>query len=247
MNQHINQMDLHTHTIASGHAYSTLTEMAKAASQIPGLRLLGITDHAPGIPGAPQPIYFANLSVVPHEMFGIRLLFGSEINITDYDGALSLPERYINMLDFGIAGIHQHCYTPGTVEQNTAAVIGAISHPHIHLISHPDDGSVPLDYKAVVLAAKEHHTLLEVNNNSIRCESPNRPDVRKNVLTMLSLCKQYEVPVVMSSDAHFQTDIGNVSSSLSVLRQAAFPDELIMNYDMEKMLKYIGISEIFAS
>lgn len=247
MNQHINQMDLHTHTTASGHAYSSLTEMAKAASEIPGLKLLGITDHAPGIPGAPQPIYFANLSVVPHEMFGIRLLFGSEINITDYNGALSLPERYIQMLDFCIAGIHKHCYTPGTIEQNTAAVIGAISHPHIHLISHPDDGSVPLDYKAVVLAAKEHHTLLEVNNNSIRSDGPSRPDVKQNVLTMLSLCKQYEVPVVMSSDAHFHTDIANFDHCLPLLQQAAFPDELIINYNMEKMLKYIGIDGIFKS
>ena len=33
-------MDLHTHTVASGHAYCTLREMAKAASD-KGLELLG--------------------------------------------------------------------------------------------------------------------------------------------------------------------------------------------------------------
>ena len=43
-------LDVHTHTVASGHAFSTLQEMAAAASE-KGLKLLGITEHAPGIPG----------------------------------------------------------------------------------------------------------------------------------------------------------------------------------------------------
>ena len=42
-------LDLHTHTVASGHAYSTVQEMAKAAAD-KGLKLLGITEHAQGIP-----------------------------------------------------------------------------------------------------------------------------------------------------------------------------------------------------
>lgn len=234
-------MDLHTHTVASGHAYATITEMAKAASEIPGLKLLGITDHAPGIPGAPEPIYFANFDAVPRDMFGIRLLLGSEVNILDYDGKLSLSDRYLNYLDFGIAGIHQHCYTPGTVRQNTSAIIGAIRHPRIHVISHPDDGSVPIDYKAVVLAAKENHTLLEVNNSSISGESPSRPNVRENVLRMLLLCKEYDVPVLMSSDAHFTTEIAQIGHCLSVIKEADFPEKLIMNYDVGKMLKYVGL------
>ena len=43
-------LDLHTHTVASGHAYSTVQEMAKAAAD-KGLKLLGNTEHAQGIPG----------------------------------------------------------------------------------------------------------------------------------------------------------------------------------------------------
>ena len=41
-------MDLHTHTVASGHAYNTIYEMARSASER-GLSLLGITDHGPAI------------------------------------------------------------------------------------------------------------------------------------------------------------------------------------------------------
>ena len=45
------ELDVHTHTIASGHAYATITEMASAASR-QGLKLLGITEHTKGIAGS---------------------------------------------------------------------------------------------------------------------------------------------------------------------------------------------------
>lgn len=51
------ELDVHTHTIASGHAFSTLQEMAQAAAG-KGLKVLGITEHSPGIPGTCHSIYF---------------------------------------------------------------------------------------------------------------------------------------------------------------------------------------------
>ena len=56
-------MDLHTHTIASGHAYNTLYEMVHAAASR-GLGLLGVTEHGPRIPGACHPFYFINFNGV---------------------------------------------------------------------------------------------------------------------------------------------------------------------------------------
>ena len=116
-------LDVHTHTVASGHAFSTLQEMAAAASE-KGLKLLGITEHAPGIPGTCSPIYFRNLHVVPRRIYGVELLLGAELNIIDYKGTIDLGEEYFPMLDIRIAGIHSLCYKPGTVEQNTEAMIG---------------------------------------------------------------------------------------------------------------------------
>jgi len=45
-------MDLHTHTIASGHAYSTLKENIDEAKN-KGLKILGTSDHSYAMPGAP--------------------------------------------------------------------------------------------------------------------------------------------------------------------------------------------------
>lgn len=45
--------DLHTHTVASTHAYSTLQEMVTAASEM-GLSAIAVTDHGVEMPGAPK-------------------------------------------------------------------------------------------------------------------------------------------------------------------------------------------------
>ena len=66
-------LDLHTHTVASGHAYSTVQEMAKAAAD-KGLKRLGITEHAQGIPGTCDEIYFHNMRIIPRKMYGIDLM-----------------------------------------------------------------------------------------------------------------------------------------------------------------------------
>ena len=50
-------LDVHTHTLASGHAYNTMREMAKAASE-KGLEILGITEHAVSMPGTCGAFYF---------------------------------------------------------------------------------------------------------------------------------------------------------------------------------------------
>ena len=62
-------IDAHTHTVASGHAYSSLQEMAKAAAD-KGLEVLGITEHGPKVPGTCPQLYFKNMFVVPHRIKG---------------------------------------------------------------------------------------------------------------------------------------------------------------------------------
>lgn len=231
------QLDVHTHTIASGHAYGTITEMARAAAD-KGLKLLGITEHAKGIPGTCDNFYFVNLGVLPRQMFGIEVMFGSEINIIDYEGHLSMEQKFIDCLDLRIAGIHRFCYRWGDIEQNTSAVIGAIKNPDIDIISHPDDSRTPLDYERVVHAAKEYHTLLEINNNALK--SRTRQNVFENDCRILELCKKISQPVILGSDAHYMTDIANYELAEKAVKATGFPDELIMNYDVDRFKAFIA-------
>lgn len=230
-------LDVHTHTVASGHAFSSLQEMVDAAAE-KGLQILGITEHAPGIPGTCAPIYFRNLHVVPRHIKGVELLLGVELNIIDYKGTVDLDEAMLKMLDIRIAGLHSLCYTPGTVEENTDAVIGAIRNPYVNIISHPGDGTALLQFEPIVLAAKESGTLLEINNSSL---NPVRHKVmaRKNNLEILRLCKQYEMPVILGSDAHISYDIANYCWIYELLQLAEFPEKLILNDKPEQFKAFI--------
>lgn len=232
-------IDAHTHTVASGHAYSSLQEMARAAAE-KGVQYLGITEHGPSIEGTCPLLYFKNMFVVPREMYGVRLLMGCEVNILDTEGHLDLNEEYLNRLDIGIAGIHAVCWKGGTKEENTRGMLNVIRHPKIHIISHPGDGSAELDFEQLVIAAKEAHTLLEINNHSLA------PERKKQVAwdnnrELLRLCKQHHVPLILGSDAHISFQIADYSRILPLLEEIDFPDELVMNYWPEQFFSYLSL------
>lgn len=222
------KLDVHSHTIASGHAFGTVSEMAAAAAES-GFELFGITEHAKGIPGTCTDIYFKNLRVLPRQLYGIEMMFGSEINIIDYNGRLSLDNELMEeFLDIRIAGIHELCYKIGDEEQNTAAYLGAMKHPLVDIISHPDDGRIPIDYKALVMGAKETKTLLEVNNSSL-CPESFRVNARENYFMMLDLCRKHNVPVIVNSDAHTPYAVGDLNEAKALLSEVDFPEELVVN------------------
>lgn len=231
-------LDVHTHTIMSGHAYSTLQEMVAAAQQ-KGLDILGITEHAPGIPGTCDPIYFRNLHVVPRQMGSLRLLLGAELNILDTSGTIDLDETIYPLLDLRIAGIHLLCWQGGTIEENTQGMVNAIRNPWTHIITHPGDGTAELLFEPIVLAAKETNTLLEINNSSLNPVRGKQKALANN-LEILRLCKHYEVPVILGSDAHFSASIADYGFVFPLLQETEFPDGLIVNYDTRQFLEYIS-------
>ena len=97
--------DLHTHTLASTHAYSSLTEMVRAASER-GLYAIAITDHGKAMPGSPRDWYFGNLREVPLRYRGVLTLAGMEANVLDFEGRLDLEPGDARALDWVVASIH---------------------------------------------------------------------------------------------------------------------------------------------
>lgn len=230
-------IDTHTHTLASGHAYSTMNEMIQAAKD-KGLKYLGITEHAPKMPGTCHIFYFENLKVVPRQYEDLTLLLGAEANILDTDGTLDLYDDLLNRLDIIIASLHNPCYQNGTAMENTNAYLGAMKNSKVAIIGHPDDGRIPVDYEVLVREAKKHHVALEVNNSSL---SPNsfRSNARENAMTYLSLCKEQGVPIIYGSDAHICYDVANFTFAKEVTDAVAFPKELIINYNQNLIDEYI--------
>ena len=228
--------DVHTHTIASGHAYGTIREMAQAASE-KKLEILGLTEHAPGIPGTVDPFYYMNLQVIPRTIYGVRIMHGCEINVLN-DGTLSLEERFISKLDYAIAGIHSLCYQDEGRTRNTENIASCMRNPKVKFISHPDDDHTPLDYEALVRAARETGTALELNNSSLGKEDQRLNCVR-NYRTMLALCMQYEVPVIVSSDAHDPSAVGSFALARAMLESLSFPESLVLNTNAQRLTDFL--------
>ena len=230
-------LDIHTHTLVSGHAYNTIMEMVQAAAE-KGLELLGITDHAPEMPGGPHLFYFNNLKVMPREINGMPVLFGTEVNIMDYNGKLDLPESTLKQMDVVIASLHTPCIKAGSMQENTRAVVAALRNPYVNIIGHPDDGRYPVDMEQVVAAAKEEHKLLELNNHSLD-PSGSRVGAEENDTLMLKYCMKYQQPVIMGSDAHCIWDIRNHDLAVDLIKKAGFPEELVVNRSTDEFMTYI--------
>lgn len=230
-------LDIHTHTLASGHAYGTIREMAQAASDR-GLAMLGISEHAPGIPGTVDPFYYNNLRVVPRNLYGVKIVHGCEINVLQ-DGSLSLNQQYIDMLDYALVGIHRQCYVNAGRSENTANLINCMQNPKVFFVSHPDDDHTPLDYEKLVQAAKRYHVALEVNNSSLK-KKIKRLNCVSNYETMLYWCLQYQVPIIVSSDAHDPSAVGDFSLAQQLIDENRFDEKLILNTDLNTFQDFIG-------
>lgn len=228
--------DVHMHTIMSGHAFGTLREMAAAAAERK-LQLIGVTEHAPGIPGTCDPIYFRNLVDAPRLLSGVEILHGSEVNLLE-KGELSLNRRHLDCLDYAIVGIHGLCYENAGKIKNTEWLLKAMEDPKVRFVSHPDDDKFPLDYAALVAGAKERNVALELNNSSLRKPSL-RPNCVENYKTMIPLCMEQGVPIIVNTDSHDPGTVGDFTLALKLLSQIEIKGELILNTNTEKLKAFL--------
>ncbi len=233
-------IDMHTHTISSGHAYSTLHENVQFAKKH-GIKILGLSDHGPDMPGGPALYYFDNLKVIPKEIDGVRILKGMEANIRDINGNLDeLDPVALPRMDYLIASLHAPCIKSSSKEDNTKAILNAMDKEKVKIIGHPDDSIYPLEYESIVKKAKEKNILLEVNNSSL---SPNtfRKGARENIKEYLNLCKKHQVKIIMGTDSHICYDIGIFKYAEEIIEECDFPKELVINYWEDQIIEFFNI------
>lgn len=231
-------IDIHTHTIASGHGYSTIHEMAEAAIK-KGIEILGITEHGPNMTGSCKSFYFKNLKLVERDAFPpLKLMLGAELNIMDFKGSVDLSQAIMDTLDILIASLHPKCITAGTEEENTDAYINTIKSAPVHVIGHPDDGHYPVNYRKLAKEASDAGVILEVNNSSF-IPTTYRVNTWENCGEMLKWCKEYGTYVIAGSDAHFESLVGRHNLAMDLLKSVDFPEELILNDKDDKFIEII--------
>ena len=230
------EIDTHTHTVISGHAWSTLSENVFAARQ-KGLKGICLTEHGPEMQGGAPSYTPLSQTMVPEEIDGIRIYKGIEANIIDFYGRMDISDEYLSYCEFVIASIHRPVLDGGTIEQNTYAYVKALQNPHVDTLGHPEDPKVPCDLESIIKEAIKQNKLLEMNNNSL---SAIRTGSRSSLVKYIKLCKQMQARVCVASDAHFYNMVGNVSPIMGLLDELQYPPELIVNLTLKNFEEYLS-------
>lgn len=229
-------LDIHTHSVASGHGtHDTITSMAKSAAER-SLKVLGISDHGPKTAGSGSISYFRNLNLAPRSRFGVSLLYGVELNILNEKGDVDLEDSILASLDYALISMHPPVFRD--TSDCTDAYINAMKHPRVRFLGHPDDGRFPVDYEKLLSACAEHHVYPEINNASLMPDAY-RHNGCQNSMQILSICRKMRLPVLLSSDSHGSEHIGDMKFIIPLLKESDFPAELIINSSVRVLMELL--------
>ena len=203
--------DLHVHTFASGHAFNTIWELASYARKN-NIEAIGILDHGPNMEGTLHVGYFKMLKRLPKKIEGVRIIPGCEANVIDLKGNIDLPLSLQEELVLVAVGLHKRTPFPEKtdIKQNTEALIQAIQKNRIHMIAHPYRLDFPIDIEQVYKIAKEYKVLFELNLSLLKQYGDSK-ELREQISLMIDLVKSNNDKIIIASDAHVATEMGDDS------------------------------------
>ena len=246
--QHDILADLHVHTIASVHAYSTLRECLEEA-RLHGMSYLAITDHYYGqgseVDKKNESNYMSYIEdwANPNK-FGVKVIGGGEFNV-GHD--IFREKRLMEDLHWKLYGLHSWFIDREntTLEvlfqyfgQN-ASKFDAFAHieRELHKIDHSRYGreltpEIQDFLKRLVILAKEKDIVLEVNEGTLARKEAGAPD---RLEYWLSVARENGNRISLGTDAHYCELIGNFRRSIALLNKLEYPKELIVNCNMEQL------------
>ncbi|HEY1408252.1 MAG TPA: DNA polymerase/3'-5' exonuclease PolX [Promineifilum sp.] len=232
--------DFHMHTSWSDGTLSVL-EMARRARDS-GLKAIAITDHSVSL-GVTNglsverlrqqaaDVKAANKALGPH----FRVLHGTEMEIRA-DGTLDYPDEVLAELDLVIASLHTALSQPR--EQVTDRLLKAIRNPHVDIIGHPTGRLLPdrpgadLDMDAIIAAAAETGTILEINAN------PSRLDLRD---VHVKMAVEAGVRLSINTDAHHPDHFDFRQFGVATAQRGwASTTDVVNTWEIERLEQYVN-------
>lgn len=228
-------VDLHMHTVASTHAYSTLSDYIAEAKR-KGIKLFAITDHGPDMDDAPHHWHFINMRIWPRLVDGVGILRGIEANIKNIAGEIDCSGKMFDSLNLIIAGFHEPVFAPQDKETNTQAMIATIASGKVHVISHPGNPKYPVEVTAIAQAAAKHHVALEINNSSFL---HSRKGSEENCRAVAAAVRDAGGWVALGSDSHTAFTLGDFTECRKILDAVNFPEDRILNVSPKRLLGFL--------
>jgi len=238
------KIDLHTHTIASGHAHNTILEYINRAKELK-MTVLGISDHGPSDDDAIiKESYFKTMTRMPKRINGIRVLKGIEANIINTKGNIDISDKTVGSMDYVLANFHSECPYKNKGEKiNTKAMISAIHSGKINIISHPfATEKFPIDIKAVSEAACKNNVLLEIDSAYLS-GSKFKPSTIPNLKVMIAIVKKYKMKVIIGSDAHNIWELADDAPLKKIKKEIGLKDNMIINNYPKELFTLLKIKD----
>ncbi|EEX32157.1 MULTISPECIES: phosphatase [Vibrio] len=231
-------VDTHTHTYASGHAYSTLIENAKLAKEH-GLEMFCTTDHAESMPGAPHYWFFSNQRVLPRFIEGVAVIRGVESNILNTKGEVDIHPSTDKNLDWAIASFHEPVFRPSSKEEHTEALINTIRGGRVDALGHLGNPNFDFDFESVLTCAREHNVAIEINNTTLKGNS--RVGSVERCHEIAQIGKTLGVYFTTGSDAHFCQDVGNLSLVSDLMDDVGIDSTRVITYSARQFLDFLEL------
>ena len=230
--------DFQFHTTRSD-GHHSLLEMAEAA-RARGLRYALVTDHSHGlgvtggVDADALEIQRSEVDAVNAQLEGsFHVLLGVEVEVRG-DGTLDLPDEVLQTLDLVVASVHTGLRQ--SREKVTGRMLNAIRNPHVDIIGHPtgrligEREGADLDIEAVIQAAAETGTALEINAH------PSRLDLND---VYARRAAAVGAKLVISSDAHDVTGFDVLRFGVATARRGwVSPDDLINTLSLDDLLSW---------
>ncbi|QKJ86858.1 phosphatase [Paramixta manurensis] len=228
-------VDLHMHTVASTHAYSTLHDYI-AQAKANGIKLFAITDHGPDMADAPHYWHFVNMRIWPRLVDGVGILRGIEANIKNTAGEIDCTGPMLDTMDLVVAGFHEPVFPPQDKATHTEAMIAAMASGNVHIISHPGNPKFPVDIPAIAEAAARYDVALEINNSSF---THSRLGSEPNCRAIAAAVRDAGGRLSLGSDSHTAFTLGHFDHCLRILREVDFPEDRVLNVTPRRLLDFL--------
>lgn len=228
-------VDLHMHTVASTHAYSTLHDYVIHARQN-GIKLFAITDHGPDMADAPHYWHFINMKIWPRIIDGVGVLRGIEANIKNTQGEIDCTGPMLDVMDLIVAGFHEPVFPPADKATHTEAMIATMASGRVHIISHPGNPKFPVDIPAIAEAAARYDVALEINNSSF---TTSRVGSEPNCRAVAAAVRDAGGRLAFGSDSHTAFTLGDFEHCLRITQEVGFPEDRILNVTPRRLLDFL--------
>jgi len=219
--------DVHMHTVATD-GRNTIEEMAEAA-RARGYQYMAITDHsknlamANGLDDKRAVEHIHKIRAADEKTDGIKILAGIEVDILA-EGELDLSDSVLEQMDVVVASVHSHFQQEPA--QMTDRLLRAVSNPNTSILGHPTGRlllrreAYGFDLQAVLKAAAQHGVAMELN------AFPDRLDLRD---VHLRMAKAQGVKVVINTDSHHTSHLGNMRYGILQARRAWLTPADVLN------------------